>query len=439
MLSPRKISICTIGLSLTTAFHTAAEVGFASLVEVQQQVGLEVGYRMDGVDHILVSDLDPSIPQGRSDANLKVSTTRYGASGSATLNSRFRDDRFAVKGLAGVSAAWRNPPQGAQGMHTGSATTFLARFETGSVPALFRCDGSIGVGLANVHSPHSGQMSVHIRLVAGSGSPLWQQELDGADKERLKAVSFSETLMPNQEYRFALYAEAKALSGQEREEMRFCAAWFDLDAEIADAPATNVSESRALLVTVTPELEVLEIDGRQIDPFQTRDRHGFREHSVPVGEHAITLSFRRVVPITYDSIESLRGSPLNLTHFFLSGHKYMLLHRAHTNREPEGMDAAEKIMSHVPRPSHSHWSAKVIDLADVRHWLASTHLDRADSPDSDEARRADKDREATIESHAAQGTRRLGLTPEEISAVTHYLTLEDEEAAMGQAGAHSEK
>ena len=32
---------------------------------------------------------------------------------------------------------------------------------------------------------------------------------------------------------------------------------------------------------------------------------------------------------------------MSLTHFFLSGHKYMLLHSAHANREREGMDGAD--------------------------------------------------------------------------------------------------
>ena len=429
MLGLRKISSCTIGLALTAAFHAAVAAGSATVVDVQQQVGLEVGYRMHGVDHILLSDLDPPVPQGRSDADLKVSTARYGASGSATLNSRFHEDRFSIKGLAAASAAWRSPPKGAEGINTASATTFLARFETGPVPALFHFDGSIGVGLAKARGPHSREMSVHVKLVTGSGIPLWQAELHGADREPLKAVSFSETLLPNQEYRFALHAEASALSEQEQGEIGFCAAWFDLEAEVATAPVVNGAESRALLVTITPELEVLQVDGRPIDSSQITERRGFREHSIPVGEHTIRTAFRRTVPVTYDSIENLKGSPLSLTHFFLGGHKYVLLHRAHASRETERIGAIEKIVRSVFRPSRSRWSAELIDLAHIRRQIASIQLRRAKTPPSEADRQTDEDPEAMVERLAAtRDANRLGLTGQEINAILRYLTLETEGA-----------
>ena len=429
MLGPRKISICTIGLALTTAFHAAVAAGSATVVDVQQQVGLEIGYRTHGVDHILLSDLDPPVPQGRSDADLKVSTARYGASGSATLNSRFHEDRFSVKGLAAASAAWRSPPKGAEGINTGSATTFLARFETGPVPALFHFDGSIGLGLAKVRGPHSGEMSVHVKLVTGSGIPLWQEELHGADRERLRAVSFSETLLPNQEYRFALHAEANALSEQEQGEIGFCAAWFDLTGEIAAAPVVNGAESRALLVTIAPELEVLQVDGRPIDSSRITERRGFREHSIPIGEHTITTAFQRIVLVTRDSVENLKGSPLSLTHFFLGGHKYVLLHRAHAKRETERIGAIEKIVRSVFRSSHSRWSAELVDLADIRRQIASTQLRRAETLPSEAARETDKDPEAIVERLAAtRGVNRLGLTGHEIDAILRYLALKTEGA-----------
>ena len=365
-------------LAIATVVALSGGIGTADLInvtEVEQQVGLDIGYRTHGDDRIVVAESDPCTPRGYGDADLGVSADQYGASGKAALGSRFEPNRFTVRGSVTVSAAWQSPPQDADETNVTAASIFLVRFDSGASPASLNIEGSIGIALVDDRRLRAEQTSTSVRLIAGSGTLVWEEELNGTGRETLKAGSHRQTLVPHQEYRLAIYGEAGTLSDPEHDELKSRAAWFDLSATVTALPVSEAQELSATLAVVTPELEILEVDGQESRPLYVDERVGFREYSVPAGEHTVTAWFRCATAVPGGLVGEMQGIPLARQYFFTTGRKYLALYGIHPDamREPEGW--IEGMVADIFLASNSYWAMEIVDLDDIRSRFARADRD----------------------------------------------------------------
>ncbi len=370
MPGARKVST---RLAIATLVALSGAIGAADLIdvtEVEQQAGLDIGYRTHGGDRVTVAKSDPCTPRGCGDADLGVSADQYGVSGKAALGSRFEPNRFTVRGSVTVSAVWQSPPQDADETNVTAASIFLVRFDSGASPASLNIEGSIGVALIDDRRLRAEQTSTSVRLIAGSGTLLWEEELNGTGRETLKAVSHRQILVPHQEYRLAVYGEAGTLSDPEHDELKSRAAWFDLSATVTAIPASQTQELSATLAVVTPGLEILEVDGRETRPSYVDERIGLREYSVPAGEHIVTAWFRCAAPAPGGLVGEMQGVPLACQYFFTTGREYLALYGIHPDamREPDGWIGG--MVADVFLASNSYWAMEIVDLADIRSRFA---------------------------------------------------------------------
>ena len=364
----RQPRICMLLMILVALLGSARGADLVTFTQVQQQVGADIGYRIDGADQTAVAHLDPFTPQGHGDAALKAAVAQYGVSGTATLDSRFTQDRLTLKGSTIVTATWQGQPQGAAEENGAAASMFLSRLVAGKAGGSLNIDGSIGVGIVGDPRFCPGQTSVCVRLIAGSGILLWEESIDGLAAERLAAVSRSQMLVPHQEYRLAVYAKAGTPSGPRHEQQKSRAAWFDLNVAVL-SPAPGADTQFASLMVATPELEILQVDGRRIGPPRISEDRRFREYSMPVGEHTVTAAFRRAGPTTGGRTREMRGLPVTCKCFFSNGRKYVATYQVSARAESEPRSGVNTIVTGLLQPHNAHWSMEVIDVADAKNRL----------------------------------------------------------------------
>lgn len=432
MPGARKVST---RLAIATVVALSGGIGTADLInvtEVEQQVGLDIGYRTHGDDRIVVAESDPCTPRGYGDADLGVSADQYGVSGKAALGSRFEPDRFTVRGSVTVSGAWQSPPQDADETNVTAASIFLVRFDLGASPASLNIEGSIGVALIDDRHLRAEQTSTHVRLIAGSGTLVWEEELNGTGRETLKAVGHRQTLVPHQEYRLAVYGEAGTLSDPEHDGLKSRAAWFDLNATVTALPVSATQELSATLAVVTPGLEILEVDGRETRRSYVDERVGLREYSVPAGEHTVTAWFRCAAPVPGGMLGEMKGIPLVCRYFFSTGRRYLALYGIHpdTMREPEGW--IEGMVADIFLASSSYWAMEIVDLHDIRSRFARADRNGPTASEQQRPPQSSGDAADVAGTVAADYDDRFNLASEVIGPLLGRLS-------AGEAGAATEQ
>jgi hypothetical protein len=383
-----------VSLLGVTSLDSVRAAGLVTFVEVQQQAGLDLGYRINAADKTALSKSDPQTPHGYGDANLEASGTRYGASGKAILVSRFGPHKLTAKGAAEVDSAWRDAPRGADNTSTQAASLFLSRFRTGDLPVTLTINGLAGVGLTEDRGFQPERTALHLRLGTGSGRLFWEEKLGAAQVPALKAVVYYQTLVPREEYCLAAYAEAGMFSNPEHAEAKSRAAWFDLNVSLAAIPAAEAHTSSAVLVVVTPELNILKVDDKPTNPSCVTERDGFREYTLPQGEHVILASFCSLRPAAKWTATQIAGSPLACRSFFIGGYDYVAVYRMQSSAPPESLGSAEETPTAARQPRDARWSVEVVNLVDARRWLsikaatnpASTALAQRGQPTTDSTR-----------------------------------------------------
>jgi hypothetical protein len=129
-----------------------------------------------------------------------------------------------------------------------------------------------------------------------------------------------------------------------------------------ESPTTQAM--RALLLVNTPELHILRVDGRNVNPSCVGEG-GVREYHLPVGERRVTASFRYQAPVSGGLIGAVEGRPLTLTRRFIAGHEYVAVYHEHPYPKPDAESLLEKVAVTLFAPQDRYWSLDIVDLADI--------------------------------------------------------------------------
>ncbi len=157
-----------------------------TMTEAEQQVYLKVGYRINGTDYDIVTEMDPDIPMGLGDGDLAVSMqpNDYFFSSSASLTSRFGDTQVTVNGSSAVSAGWNIPPAGADEINGGVLSRFSLHFTADASSVYASVQGVISVSVDGYPLVYPEETFAYVRFsqVDPDGTPtlLWSETVSGA-------------------------------------------------------------------------------------------------------------------------------------------------------------------------------------------------------------------------------------------------------------------
>jgi hypothetical protein len=126
----------------------------------------------------------------------------------------------------------------------------------------------------------------------------------------------------------------------------------------------TIQATRALLLVNTPELHILRVDGRNIQP-ACIGQDGAREYYLAAGEHSITASFHYQARVGGGVIGTVEGKPLTLTHYFVVGAEYVAVYQEHPHPRPEAENLIEAVSQTLFPAPDCTWSMEIVDLADV--------------------------------------------------------------------------
>ena len=228
-----KIMVCFLLFSTN-----AAKADMITVTDAEQYVGGGIGYKSEGVFYDVIQEYDPTIPpQGMGNADLGVSISDYDVTANALLNSLFGIDAIAVEGSANTSSEWSlRLNESLTEVYGGSVSSFLMNFSTDLSSVVFNINGTIEVSLSGYPDLEPKEAFVYVKLSTESNIVLWEEYLNGTDTETSRILSYSQILVPGQEYILEAFAGSGIRSTPNYYEYHARNSSFNLTAETNVVP-----------------------------------------------------------------------------------------------------------------------------------------------------------------------------------------------------------